>query len=356
MNKMSKKSLILMVLATLSVAGLTSCKKEITLRGSGATFPAPFYIEASKQYNTLTGMNVSYGGVGSGAGIRNLKEIVVDFCGSDVFMSDEEMKEMPGEVLHIPTCIGGVAMAYNLEGVKELNLTPRLVAQIFLGEITNWNDPKLAEVNPGTTMPDQAITVVYRSDGSGTTAVFSGFMSEVDSVWNEKIGSGKSVNIPVGIAAKGNPGVAGVISETKGSIGYIGSEYSLALNVPAAKMQNSAGKFVEANMQSIALSAEMSSFADDTRVILSNSSNPESYPISTFTWILVYKEQNYNNRTLEQAQELQKFLRFMIGADAAESAKKTHYAPLPTLAREKAEAVISSMTFDGNPIPEAPAK
>lgn len=297
-------------------------------------------------------MNVSYGGVGSGAGIRNLKEIVVDFAGSDVFVSDKDMQKMPAPILHIPTCIGGVAMAYNLDGIKELNLNPRLVTQIYLGEITNWNDPRLAEINPDVTLPDQPITVVYRSDGSGTTAVFSGFMSQVDSIWKDKIGAGKSVNIPVGIAAKGNPGVAGVISESAGSIGYIGSEYSLALNVPAAKMLNSSGKYMEANMRSIELSAEIDTFADDTRLVLSNSSNPEAYPISTFTWLLVYKEQNYNNRSLEQAQELQRFLRFMISEDAAESARKTHYAPLPQIAKEKAEAVINSMTYDGKPIPE----
>lgn len=340
----------------IAVMGLSSCGDKVTLSGAGATFPAPFYIEASKQYNSLTGMNVSYGGVGSGAGIRNLTEIVVDFAGSDVFMSDKDMAKMPAPVLHIPTCIGGVAMAYNLDGVKELNLTPGLVTRIYLGEITNWNDPKLAEVNPGVALPDQAITVVYRSDGSGTTAVFSGFMSKVDSVWSEKIGEGKSVSIPVGIAAKGNPGVAGVISETVGSIGYIGSEYALALNVPSARMMNSAGRFMEANMRTIELSAEVEEFADDTRVVLSNSSNPDAYPISTFTWLLVYKEQNYNNRTLEQARELQRFLRFMISEEAGVSAKKTHYAPLPAIAREKAMAVISSMTYDGKPIPEPTAE
>lgn len=346
----NKKSLFLTALALVSV-GFCSCRRGVTLSGAGATFPAPFYIEASKQYNKLTGVNVSYGGVGSGAGIRNLAEIVVDFAGSDVFMSDRDMAKMPAPVLHIPTCIGGVAMAYNLDGVTKLNLTPRVVTGIYLGEITNWSDPRLSEINPNITLPDQAITVVYRSDGSGTTAVFTGFMSEVDSVWNKRIGAGKSVSIPVGIAAKGNPGVAGVISETKGSIGYIGSEYSLALNVPAARMMNSAGRYMEANIQSIGLSAEMEEFADDTRVVLANSPNPDAYPISTFTWLLVYKEQNYNNRTLEQAQELQRFLRFMIGEEAGISAKKTHYAPLPPVVRGKAEIVISSMTYNGQPIP-----
>ena len=347
------KSIILSALVGMSF-GLTSCNSDsVTLSGAGATFPAPFYIEATKQYADLTGTNVSYGGVGSGAGIRNLTEISVDFAGSDVFLSDEEMAKMPAPVLHIPTCIGGVAMAYNLKDVAELNLTPALVSEIYQGVITNWNDPKIAAVNPGVTFPDQAITVVYRSDGSGTTAVFSGYMSEVDSVWKEKIGAGKNINLPVGIAAKGNPGVAGVIAETVGSIGYIGSEYSLSLDIPAAKMQNSAGNFVTADINTIALSAQMDTFADDTRVILANSSNADAYPISTFTWLLVYKEQNYNNRTLAQAQALQKFLLFMVGADAAESAKKTHYAPLPDLARQKAEAVIKSMTYDGKPIPAA---
>lgn len=345
-----KRTLALFGLALIVL--LVSCGKttNVSLSGAGATFPAPFYNDVTKQYGEATGIRVSYGGTGSGAGIRNLQDMTVDFGGTDVFLSDTEQTEMKGEVLHIPTCIGGIVMAYNLEEVKELNLTPELVTKIFLGEIKNWNDPAIAAVNEGVTFPDQDITVVYRSEGSGTTAVFTGFMSKVNEAWKAAIGEGKSVNFPIGIAAKGNPGVAGVISETKGSIGYIGSEYSLALQIPAAKMMNKSGNFIEANMESISASANISNMPDDTRMIISDSEISEAYPISTFTWLIVYKEQAYNGRTLEQAKALQDFLLYIIGEEGATSATKTHFAPLPEVARAKAEAVVNSMTFEGKPL------
>lgn len=345
-----KKTLVFGILAL--VALMTSCKggSNVSLSGAGATFPAPFYNDATKQFGEAQGIRVSYGGTGSGAGIRNLQDMTVDFGGTDVFLSDTEITEMPAEVIHIPTCIGGIVMAYNLEGITELKLTPDLVTKIYLGEITNWNDPQLAEVNEGVTLPDQAITVVYRSEGSGTTAVFTGFMSKVNEAWKAGIGEGKSVNFPIGIAAKGNPGVAGVINETVGAIGYIGSEYSLALQIPAAKMMNKTGQYIEANMESISLSGNIANMPDDTRMIISDSDNPDAYPISTFTWLLVYKEQSYNGRTIEQAKALQSFLLYLIGEEGAESAKKTHFAPLPEVARAKAEAAIMSMTFEGKPL------
>ncbi|MBR8703425.1 phosphate ABC transporter substrate-binding protein PstS [Porphyromonas levii] len=338
------------VLAVISVSLLTACGSggsKVSLSGAGATFPAPFYNDATKQYGEISGLRVSYGATGSGAGIRNLQDLTVDFGGTDVFLSDEEMKRMSGEVLHIPTCIGGVVMGYNLPGVTELNLSPTLVTKMYMGEISNWNDPQIAAVNPGVTFPDQAITPVYRSEGSGTTAVFSGFMSAVDSVWAATFGAGKSIDFTNGIAAKGNPGVAGVINETVGSIGYLGSEYTLALNIPSAKMLNSAGNYVDANMESISLSGDVADMPDDTRKVISNSANPNAYPISTFTWLITYKEQSYNNRSVAQAKALQNFLLYLVGDEGAESASKTHFSPLPAAARAKAEAAINSMTYGG---------
>lgn len=343
------KLMRLSVLAVATSMLLASCGEggKVSLSGAGATFPAPFYNDATKQYGETVGVRVSYGATGSGAGIRNLQDLTVDFGGSDVFLSDEEMAGMPGEVIHIPTCIGGVVMGYNLPEVAELNLTPALVTKMYTGEITNWNDPQIAAANPGVTFPDQAITPVYRSEGSGTTAVFSGFMSAVDSVWASTFHEGKSIDFTNGIAAKGNPGVAGVINETVGSIGYLGSEYTLALDIPSAKMLNSSGNYVHANMESISLSGDIADMPDDTRKIISNSPNPNAYPISTFTWIILYKEQSYNNRSIEQAKALQDFLLYIVGDEGAESASKTHFSPLPAAARAKAEAAINSMTYDG---------
>lgn len=338
----------LSVIAVATIVLLTSCGGgKVSLSGAGATFPAPFYSDATKQYGEETGVRVSYGATGSGAGIRNLQDLTVDFGGTDVFLSDGEMAGMPGEVIHIPTCIGGVVMGYNLPNVAELNLTPAIVTKMYTGEISNWNAPQIAAINPGVVFPDQAITPVYRSEGSGTTAVFSGFMSAVDSIWATTFSKGKSIDFANGIAAKGNPGVAGVINETVGSIGYLGSEYTLALNIPSAKMLNSSGNYVDANMESISLSGDVSDMPDDTRKIISNSANPNAYPISTFTWVIIYKEQSYNNRSVEQAKALQNFLLYMIGDKGAESASKTHFSPLPATARAKAEAAINSMTYGG---------
>lgn len=344
---MNLRNLSILVISAIAIA-LSSCGGgDVSLSGAGATFPAPFYNDATKQYSEKHNVRVSYGGTGSGAGIRNLQDLTVDFGGTDVFLSDKELAGMPGDVLHVPTCIGGVVMAYNLPEVSNLKLNSSLVTKIYTGEITNWNDPQLAEVNPGVNFPDQAITVVYRSEGSGTTAVFSGYMSATDSVWMQKLGEGKAIDFPVGIAAKGNPGVAGVIDQTVGSIGYLGSEYALALNIPAAQLQNQAGNYITANAETIALSGSVQDMPDDTRVVISNSPNPNAYPIGTFTWLIVYKEQSYNSRTLEQAKALQDFLLYLVGDEGAESASKTHYSPLPPAARAKAEAVINSMTYGG---------
>lgn len=346
-NNMKK----LIFTAVVAIIGLSfiSCESSGKLSGSGATFPAPFYNVVFKKYTEATGNAVTYGGIGSGGGIRSLKDKTVDFGATDVFLSDDELKEMGADVVHIPTAMGAVVLSYNLPNVKDLKLTAGLISEIYRGVITNWNDPKIKEVNPDLNLPDKAITPVYRSDGSGTTAVFSEYMSKVDSIWKSEIGSGKSLSFKVGVAAKGNPGVAGNISETEGSIGYIGSEYALALNIPSALLQNSSGNFIVANDKSISASADID-MPDDTRAVITNSSNPDAYPISTFTWIILYKEQNYSNRTEEQAKSLVSLLNYIIGKDGQDIAVKTHYAPLSPKALEKTNAIIKSITFNGNKI------
>lgn len=325
----------------------SSCgDQEVSLSGAGATFPEFFYKDITQQFGDEYGIRVGYGATGSGAGIRNLQDLTVDFGGTDVFLSDKEMEAMP-DVLHIPTCIGGVVMGYNLPGVSQLNMTPDLVTKIYTGIVTNWNDPLIASINPGTNLPDQAITPVYRSEGSGTTAVFTGFMSEVDDTWLTSIGEGKSVDFKKGVAAKGNPGVAGVISQTVGAIGYLGSEYSMAQDIPSANMLNQQGQYVAANMEAISITANAADMPADTRVKISNSSQVDAYPITTFTWMIVYKEQAYNNRSIEKAKALQHFLLYVVGDKGAMSAKKNYFAPLPEVARTRAIDVINSMTYEG---------
>ena len=328
----------LLFIAIAAVIALTSCNSSPKLSGAGATFPAPYYNLVFKKFTETSGSNITYGAVGSGGGIRSLKDKTVDFGATDVFLSDKELQEMGSDVLHIPTALGAVVVSYNLPEIKDLKLNSALISKIYRGEITNWNDEQIKALNP-----------VYRSDGSGTTSVFSEYMSKTDSLWNKDLGTGKSIKFKFGVAAKGNPGVAGIVKETVGSIGYIGSEYALALNIPSALLQNSSGNFVAANDKSISASAE-TEIPDDTRLIITNSNNPEAYPISTFTWIIVYKEQNYNKRTVEQAKTLASLLQFIISKDGQDLAIKTHYAPLSAKAVEKTDAIIKSMTFDGQPI------
>lgn len=351
----SESTLIIVTMSALLLILLPSCKKTL-VSGAGASFPAPFYIEAAKQYasdrgKNPEGMQVNYGAVGSGAGIRNLKDFTVDFGASDVFLSDEEVAKIGREVIQVSTCIGGVVLGYNLPGVDTLRLTPALISKIYLGEVTKWDDPAICEINPGKVFPSIPITPIYRSDGSGTTAVFSAYMCETDDAWREKIGKGKTIDLgSIGMAAKGNPGVAGNISEIEGSIGYVGTEYSLALGLPAALLRNSSGRYIEATMESISIAGEREDFPDDTRALLSNSPNPDAYPIATMTWVLAYKEQHYLGRTLQDALDLQDWLLYLVSEATRRSAERTHYSPLPPSVLEKARKVILSMTYDGKPL------
>lgn len=334
------------VLSIVMVAAvLVSCNKSAKVSGAGATFPAPFYNIVFKDFTKETGIAVNYGAIGSGGGIRSLKDKTVDFGATDVFLSDAELAEMGAEVVHIPTVLGAIVLSYNLPGVDNLNLNSSLITDIYLGKITNWNDPKIKELNPNVNFPDKNITPIYRSDGSGTTAVFSEYMSKTNPEWESAIGAGKSLKFPQGIAAKGNPGIAGIVAETEGAIGYIGSEYALALNLKSAALQNSSNQFVQADAKSISAAADID-MPNDTRAIITNSPNPAAYPISTFTWIIVYKNQNYNGRTQEDAKALKELLSYIISSKAQSTAEKTHYAQLPESVSAKAKAIVESINFE----------
>jgi len=351
------KKLQLIFTAIIAVALLASCgnsgkdktannKKAKSITGAGATFPQPFYNKIFKGYTKDQGLLVTYGGIGSGGGIRSLKDKIVDFGASDAFLNDKKLADMPEEVLHIPTCLGAVVAAYNLPGKPELKFTPELMEGVFMGKITNWNDAKIAAVNPEVNLPDLEITVVYRSDGSGTTFIFSDYMSKVSAEWAEKIGAGKALQWPVGIGAKGNPGVAGTISQTKGAIGYIGSEYAFAMGIPVASLQNQSGNFIKPSVESVSASAK-GEMPADTRVSLTNTDAADGYPISSFTWLIIYKEQNYNNRSQDQAAQTIKLIDWLVSADAQKETTKVHYAPLPEAAVAKAKAVLSKVTYNG---------
>ena len=318
----------------------------VDLTAAGATFPLPFYNVAIKNYTESSGQAISYGGVGSGGGIRSLKDRVVDFGGTDAFLSEDKESEMPGEIAHIPTCIGAVVIAYNIPGEEELKLSNENLQKIFMGNITRWDDPQLVASNPGITLPNMPVTVVHRSDGSGTTYIFSDFMSKISADWDSQVGRGKSLKWPVGIGAKGNPGVAGTIKATEGAVGYIGSEFAFAQKIPVAQVENSAGNYILPSLESISAAAR-AEIPADTKVMLTLSSDPEAYPISGFTWIILYKEQNYNNRTRAQAEETVKFLSWLIENDAQALAQQVNYAPLPAKTVEQAREILGSVVFDG---------
>lgn len=324
-------------------------KREATIAAAGATFPLPYYNLAFKTYKEKIGVDVTYGGVGSGGGIRSLKDKVVDFGGTDAYLSDSEMSEMPGMVLHIPTCMGAVVMAYNLDGIESLNLTADIISDIYLGKIKSWDDKKIAEINKGVALPKMDITPVYRSDGSGTTFVFSDYMTKASKSWADAMGTGKSLKWNSGIAAKGNPGVAGIIKQTKGAIGYIGSEYAFAVKIPSASLQNLNGEFIAASTESISAAANVA-IVGDTRQMITNSDAKGAYPISCFTWIIFYKEQSYASRTENQAKETVELLKWMIGSEAQALTTKVHYSPLPTAAVEAANKILGSVTFNSQPI------
>jgi phosphate transport system substrate-binding protein len=346
--KMKKAITIILTLFVLAAVGQSN-SKNIALTGAGATFPLPFYNQLIADYATKTGMLVAYGGIGSGGGIKSLKDKVVDFGASDAFLSDKEAAELSAPIVHIPTCLGAVVIAYNLPGIPSLKLKNDVLAKIFMGGITKWNDKEIKADNPDVKLPDMKISVIYRSDGSGTTFIFSDYMSKISEKWEKEIGRGKALKWPVGMGAKGNPGVAGTISQTVGAFGYIGSEYAFAQKIPFVKLKNKAGNYIEPSVESVSAAAQ-GDIPADTRIMLTNSSDPKAYPISAFTWIILYKEQNYNGRSLQQAKETLKFLQWLIGPDAQAVAPKVAYAPLPKKAVTLADNILKSVTYNGKPV------
>lgn len=316
-----------------------------SLSGAGATFPEPFYSMAFDNYATKSGNTVNYGGIGSGGGVRNLKDMIVDFAGSDAYLSDDEMAEME-PVVHVPTCMGAVVLGVNLPEVKDVRLSGEVVADIFAGKITKWNDARVCALNPLTKLPNKAIVPVFRSDGSGTTFVFTTYLSQVNEAWSRTYGAAKSVDFPVGQAAKGNPGVASVVSQTPYSIGYIGSEYAFAQQLPMAVMQNARGEFVSPTVESISAAAK-GDLPSDTRTMITNSDAKGSYPISCFTWLIVYQEQHYADRSIDQAKSTVDLLKFMLSDANQQAAPLVGYAPLPKSMVKTSLENIKKITYDG---------
>ncbi len=318
------------------------------LTGAGATFPYPIYSKWFNEYAAKTGVKINYQSIGSGGGIKQLSEQTVDFGASDAPMSDSDMaKAKGGPVLHIPTVVGVVALAYNLPGLAQpLKLTGPLLADIFLGKVTKWNDPRIAAINPGVTLPNQDILVVHRTDGSGTTYIFSDYLSSVSPAWKTAPGKGKELQWPVGLGGKGNEGVAGQVKQTPGAIGYIELAYAKQNALPTALLQNADGKFVApaADAATAAADGAVARLPANTdyRVSIVNAGGATTYPIASFTWLLIYK----NQPNAAKAKKLADFVRWAL-TDGEKDAAALDYAPLPPSLVARLTARIDSIVPAG---------
>ena len=274
-------------------AAAAAAARRTVITAAGATFPLPFYSEAFKRYWEKNDIPVTYAGIGTDRGIKSFRSRQIDFAGVDVPLTAAELKEMPAQTVLVPTSLGAVEIAYHLDGVDNLRLTGELVADIYLGRVTKWNDARIASVNPGVSLPDKEIYPVFRLDGSGTTYVFTHYLSSVSPAWAESVGTGKSLTFPRGVAATGTPGVAGLVEKIPGA---------------------------------------------------------EAYPISCFSWVMLYRNQSYSGRTREQAEQTLAVLRWLVGPEAQNLAAREHYAPLPTAVAARAVELLDSVTYGGKPL------
>lgn len=320
-----------------------------TLLGAGSTFDYPLFSKLFSEYNKLNGLRVNYQSIGSGGGIQQLTSKTVDFGASDAPLNGKQDSTLSAPALHIPVTAGAVVISYNLAEIKDtLNLTPSIIADIFLGKITKWNDAKIAATNKGVKLPNAPIVVTHRSDGSGTTGIFTSYLDKVSEEWHAKVGKGNSVNWPAGLGGKGNEGVAGSVKQTPGAIGYIELAYAVQNGMAFAKVQNKAGNFITPSIASVTAAANITLPAD-SKVSLTNTEAADGYPISGFSWVLIYKEQNYNNRSADRATRLLKLLSWMIH-DGQQFSGALNYAPLSPAAVTTGDAILKSATYDGKPI------
>lgn len=323
-------------------------QQAVTLNGAGATFPYPVYSKWVSEYEKVNpNVKINYQSIGSGGGIKQISARTVDFGASDAPLTDEQLAGAPGKLLHIPTVLGADVVTWNLEGVNELKLTPDVVADIFLGKIKKWNDKRLTDLNPGAKLPDLDITVAHRSDGSGTTYVFSDYLSKVSPEWKDKVGKGTSLSWPVGVGGKGNEGVTAVVKQTPGAIGYVELIYAEQNHLPHAALRNKDGEFVKASLDGVSAAAAgaAAQMPEDLRVSITDASGKDAYPIAALTYLLVYQEQD--DRTKGKA--LLDYIWWALH-EGGSFARDLHYATLPPEVLAKAEAKLRSVTFQGQPL------
>ncbi|HEU5049193.1 MAG TPA: phosphate ABC transporter substrate-binding protein PstS [Gemmatimonadales bacterium] len=313
------------------------------LTGAGATFPNPIYTKWFDEYHRQKGVQINYQSIGSGGGIRQFTEGTVDFGATDGPMTDEQIAGVQGNVAHIPTVLGADVVTYNLPslGQTRLKLDGAVIADIFLGKISRWNDARLAALNPGVALPDQPILVVHRSDGSGTTFIFTDYLSKISPEWKEKVGAATSVSWPTGLGGKGNEGVTQQVKQNEGTIGYVELIYAISNGLPYADVRNAAGNFVEPTLASVSAAAASANLTPGTdfRVSITDPPGEAAYPIASFTWLLVRPEPTDSAK----AATLRDFLQWMITPEAQRMATDLHYAPLPMPVIELVQARIDSL-------------
>lgn len=319
---------------------------EHNIIGAGSSFDNPLFSKMFYEYHKNTQLQVNYQSVGSGAGISQLTHKTVDFGASDAPMNEEQEQAAGADILHIPVTAGAVVISYNLPEIKDtLKFTPEILSNIFLGKITKWNDAQIVAVNPNVKLPATSVVVAHRSDGSGTSSIFTTYLSKVSPEWDSKVGKGTSVNWPVGLGGKGNEGVSGLIKQTPGAIGYIELAYAIQNQMPYAQLQNKAGHFIMPSIESVTAAANIDIPADG-KISLTNTDAVDGYPISGFSWVLIYKEQNYNNRSQAAAAQLLKLINWMIH-DGQQYSAALDYAPLSPAAVKTGETLLKSATFKG---------
>ncbi|HEY5227611.1 MAG TPA: phosphate ABC transporter substrate-binding protein PstS [Opitutaceae bacterium] len=333
-----KKILILCALAAVSATGASA---QMLINGAGATFPQQIYTKWFSEYQKVDpSVSFNYQGIGSGGGQKQILAETVDFGASDGPMSDENLAKAPRALWHIPTVAGAVAVSYNLDGNPQLNLDGATLAGIFLGSITKWNDPAIAALNPGVALPNVDIVVVHRSDGSGTSFIFTDYLSSVSPDWKSKVGKGVSVSWPVGLGGKGNAGVAGQVKQTPGAIGYVELAYAHQNKLPFANLKNAAGIFITPTVDSVTAALAAATIPEDFRFSMVNSPGATAYPIAGTTWLLVYAEQKDHAK----GEKLVQFLNWAY-KDGEKLAPSLDYAPLPDAVLKRALERVRSIKY-----------
>jgi phosphate transport system substrate-binding protein len=335
---------VVFALAALLLAGSPRAE-SLLINGAGATFPFPLYSKWFAEYQKLhPELSFNYQSIGSGGGIQQITNGTVDFGASDAPLNDEQIAKIP-DVVHIPTVMGAVVVTYNAS-IPSLRLTPSALADIFLGKITRWNDPALVKLNAGVKLPDAGISVAHRSDGSGTSYGFTDYLSKVSPEWKEKVGKGTSLKWPVGLGGKGNEGVTGLVKQTPGSIGYVELAYANQNKLPLAALQNREGQFVTPTLEATSAAAAGVEMPDDYRVSITDAAGEASWPIASFTYILIHRSQT----DAQKGEAMVRFLWWATHAEGQRMVEPLDYAPLPATVVQKIERTLKTVTVQGKPV------